>query len=93
VLAAIRSCVRYPPHPRVVHVGDGAAISAAHARGIARLLPMAIYPEDLFTTGNDDDNRAAVRALAVADLRLAGLAVYGLRTAVDKVFKGLSLHT
>ncbi len=43
-------------------------------------------------TGNDDDNRAAVLALPVADLRLAGLAVHGPRNVVDKVFKGLVLH-
>jgi hypothetical protein len=78
--------------PVVVHTGGGEAISAAHARGIARNLPMAIYPEDLFGTGNDDDNRAAVRALPVADLRLAGLAVHGPRNVVDKVLKGLALH-
>ncbi len=78
--------------PVLVHAGHGDAIAAAHARALARNLPMAIYPDALFATGNDDDNRAAVRALRVADLRLAGFAVHGPRNVVDKVLKGLALH-
>jgi hypothetical protein len=47
---------------------------------------------DMFTTGNDDDNRAVVRAVPAGALSFAGLAVYGPRNAVDKVFKGATLH-
>ena len=47
---------------------------------------------DLFTTGNDRDNRAAVRAVPTDDLDLVGLAVYGPRNAVDKVLKGARMH-
>ena len=53
---------------------------------------MAIYTQDMFTTGNDDDNRAVVRGVRAADLRFAGLAVHGPRNAVDKVLKGVPLH-
>ena len=53
---------------------------------------MAIYTMDMFTTGNDDDNRAVVRAVPAAELDFAGLAVHGPRNAVDKIFKGASLH-
>jgi hypothetical protein len=34
-----------------------------------------------------------VRAVPAAELRLAGIAVYGPRNAVDKVCRGLALHT
>lgn len=47
---------------------------------------------ELFATGNDDGNRAAVRTVPVEGLNLVGLAVYGPRNAVDKVTKGLKLH-
>ena len=47
---------------------------------------------DMFATGHDDDNRAVVRAVAAADLDFAGLALHGPRNAVDKVFKGATLH-
>jgi len=37
-------------------------------------------------------DRAAVRAVATADLDLVGLAVYGPKNAVDKVLKGARMH-
>ena len=55
-------------------------------------MPMAIYTMDMFTTGNDDDNRAVVRAVPAAELDFAGLAVHGPRNVVDKIFKGANLH-
>ncbi len=55
-------------------------------------MPMAIYTMDMFGTGNDDDNRAVVRAVPAAELSFAGLAVHGPRNAVDKVLKGANLH-
>ena len=59
----------------------------------AREMPVAVYTEDMFTTGHDEANRAVVREVAASDLRLAGVAVYGPRNAVDKVCKGLALHS
>ena len=78
--------------PVVVYAADDEVLSQAHQRALARGLPMAIYTMDMFETGHDDDNRAVVRAVAAADLRFAGLALYGPRNAVDKVFKGATLH-
>jgi hypothetical protein len=78
--------------PVVVYAADDQVLSQAHQRALARGLPMAIYTMDMFATGHDDDNRAVVRAVAAADLRFAGLALHGPRNAVDKVFKGATLH-
>ena len=78
--------------PVLVYSADGPALSQVHQRALARGMPMAVYTMDMFTTGNDDDNRAVVRAVAVADLQFAGLALHGPRNAIDKVFKGVSLH-
>ena len=47
----------------------------------------------MFATGHDDDNRAVVRAVGADQLNLAGIAVYGPRNVVDKVAKGLALHS
>jgi hypothetical protein len=55
-------------------------------------MDIAVYIEDTFKTGHDADNRAAVRAVAVQEMALVGLAVYGPKNAVDKIFKGLLLH-
>jgi hypothetical protein len=78
--------------PVVVYAADDQVLSQAHQRALARGLPMAIYTMDMFATGHDDDNRAVVRAVEAADLRFAGLALHGPRNAVDKVFKGATLH-
>jgi hypothetical protein len=51
---------------------------------------MAIYTMEMFGTGNDDDNRAVVRAAESLDL--AGIAVYGPRNVIDKIVKGITLH-
>jgi hypothetical protein len=56
-------------------------------------MPVAIYTDDMFATGHDEANRAVVRAVPAEGLRLAGVAVYGPRNAVDKVVKGLALHS
>jgi hypothetical protein len=78
--------------PVVVYAAGPATLSQAHQRALTRPLPMAIYTMDMFATGNDDDNRAVVRAVPAGALSFAGLAVYGPRNAVDKVFKGATLH-
>jgi hypothetical protein len=78
--------------PVVVYAADGAALSQAHQRALTRGMPMAVYTMDMFATGNDDDNRAAVRAVPADELQFAGLALHGPRNAVDKIFKGATLH-
>src|ERR1700761_5381426 len=57
-----------------------------------RYLEMFRQPVLVFAADDDDDNRAAVRAVTTEDLNLAGVAVYGPRNGVDKVFKGAALH-
>ncbi|MFC9930214.1 DUF2000 family protein [Streptomyces sp. NPDC127190] len=78
--------------PVLVLEGTKEVLTAAHGRALSRALPRAVFTADLFTTGNDDDNRAAVRAVPTADLDLVGLAVYGPRNGVDKILKGAHLH-
>jgi hypothetical protein len=79
--------------PVVIFSADGETLRQAHQRALARGMPMAVYTMDMFSTGNDDDNRAVVRAVAADELQFAGLALHGPRNAVDKVFKGASLHS
>jgi len=78
--------------PVLVYAADDEALSAVRERAVSRGLPAAIYTMDMFATGHDEANREVVRAVAADDLRLAGIAVYGPRNAVDKVCKGLALH-
>jgi len=78
--------------PVLVFEGTKETLKAAHTRTLSRALPRALFTSDLFATGNDRDNRAAVRAVRTDDLDLVGLAVYGPRNAVDKVLKGARMH-
>jgi hypothetical protein len=79
-------------HPVLVFEADAATIKAAHQRGLARELPMSVFTADLFRTGNDVDNRAAVAAVGRDALDLVGLAVFGPRNPVDKMLKGAHRH-
>ncbi|MFF7177727.1 DUF2000 family protein [Streptomyces sp. NPDC008121] len=78
--------------PVLVFEGTKEVLTAAHERALSRALPRAVFTSDLFTTGNDRDNRAAIRAVPRAGLDLVGLAVHGPRNAVDKVLKGARMH-
>ncbi len=79
--------------PIMVYAGSADDLTKVRARAISRGLTISIYTHDLFATGNDHDNRAAVAAVEADALDLVGLALHADRKQVDKVIKGLSLHT
>jgi hypothetical protein len=86
---------RYLPmlrQPVLVFLGDGAQLARVRDRAVERELPLAVYTRDLFATGHDEANRAAVRAVATTDLDLVGVAVRGPRNVVDRILKGVRMH-
>lgn len=78
--------------PILVFAGTGEALKAAHRRALERNERIAIYTRELFSTGHDEANRAAVAAVQGDALDLVGLAVHAERKSVDKITKGLALH-
>ncbi|MET9515826.1 DUF2000 domain-containing protein [Streptomyces sp. NPDC002994] len=78
--------------PVLVFEGTKEMLTAAHGRALSRSLLRAVFTSDLLSTGNDRDNRAAVRAVGKDQLDLVGMAIYGPRNAVDKVLKGARMH-
>lgn len=78
--------------PVMVFQADAAHIRRAYERAMAEGIAMSIFTEELFATGNDIDNRAAVRAVTQAELRLVGFAMRHDKKIVEKALKGLSLH-
>ena len=78
--------------PVVVLTADAELLRRARERAVQRGLPVSMFTADLFATGGDAANRAAVRAVTGAELDLVGLAVHGPQTAVDKVVKGARMH-
>jgi hypothetical protein len=78
--------------PVLVLAGSKELLGLAHQRALSRGLRLSLFTADLFSTGHDRANRAAVRAVPTDQLDLVGIAVHGPRNAVDKVFKGARMH-
>ncbi|HEX5117528.1 MAG TPA: DUF2000 domain-containing protein [Pseudonocardiaceae bacterium] len=78
--------------PVVVLQGGKETLAAAHERAVRRGLTVSVYTFDMFTTGRDEANRAAVAAVPCAQLDLVGIALHSARNAVDKVVKGARMH-
>jgi hypothetical protein len=86
---------RYLPmfrQPVLVFGADAAAIRRAYERAMQREVELAIYTKELFVTGHDEANRAAVAAVSAEDLDLVGIALRADRKLVDKVVDKLKPH-
>lgn len=79
--------------PVLVFAGSKELMTTAHTRAVGRGVTTAVFTSDLFATGHDEANRAAVRAVKRDAMDLVGLAVHGPRNAVDKILKGSSMHS
>jgi hypothetical protein len=78
--------------PILVFAADGDGLRRAFERAAERGVPVGIYTRELFATGNDVDNRAAVARVPTEALDLVGLTLHAERKEVDKITKGLALH-
>ena len=78
--------------PVLIYEAPAAKMRLLYERAMRREVRFALFIDELFATGNDDDNRAAMRAVAADDLRIAGLALRADRKIVDKIFDGVKLH-
>jgi hypothetical protein len=89
------SGVAYLPmlrQPVLVFEASGDALKKSHRRALEREADLAIYTNELFSTGHDDDNRAAVKAVATDDLDLVGLAIRAPHRQADQILRGLKRH-
>ena len=91
--ASGRNYGRLVRQPVLVFVAASSELTRTLSRAVERGLEPSIYTFDLFATGNDLDNRAAVGAVPTDGLDLVGLGLHADRRAVDKVTKGLALHS
>ncbi|GAB3823868.1 DUF2000 family protein [Kribbella italica] len=78
--------------PVLVFEGSKEQMTVSHGRVLGRELKHSVFTADLFATGNDRDNRAAVKAVRQGELDLVGIALHGPKNAVDKVLKGARMH-
>jgi hypothetical protein len=78
--------------PVLVFEGSGARLQTVRERAARRAVPIALYTADMFSTGNDADNRATVRAVAATELDVVGIALRAPHRDADAVLRGLSRH-
>jgi len=78
--------------PILIFTSTSDQIREVYQRAMKRKMRFSIYTEDLFSTYNDEDNRAAVAAVRSENLKLVGLAVRSTKRQIDTVVKGLKLH-
>ncbi len=87
--------VRYLPmlrQPVLVYEATGEALTKVYRRAVEREADLAIYTYELFSTGHDDDNRAAVKAVGTDDLDLVGVAIRAPHRPADQILRGLKRH-
>ena len=78
--------------PVMVYAADSAGLRRAYERAMQRKVELAIYMDELFATGHDEANRAAVAAVAADELDLVGIAFRAERKVADKVLDRLRPH-
>jgi hypothetical protein len=78
--------------PLLVFEASVQQLQRARARAAARGVRVAIYTEQMFSTGNDADNRAAVRAVPTEELDIVGIGIRANHRDADAVLRGLARH-
>lgn len=78
--------------PLIVLSADADGLRKMHARAMERGARLSIYIEDMFATGHDAANRAAVKRYVPEDMDIVGLALREDRKTVDKITKGARMH-
>ena len=78
--------------PVLVMTAGAEVLAKAQEKALGRGMALAIYTEELFSTGHDAANREAVAAVPADELNLVGIAVRGAKNAVDRVVKGARMH-
>jgi hypothetical protein len=86
---------RYLPllvQPVLVFEATGAKLTTVRERSERRGVTIAIYTREMFSTGNDEDNRAAVRAVPTEQLDLVGIGLRAPHRDADAILRGLARH-
>ncbi len=78
--------------PVIVLGADGDTITKIYGRAMGRGVALSLYIEDMFETGHDAANRAAVKQYLPDDMKIVGLALRDAKKVVDKITKGAKMH-
>jgi hypothetical protein len=86
---------RYLPmfrQPVLVYASDAPGMRRAYERAMERGVELSIYTRELFATGHDEANRAAVADVTADELDLVGIGMWADRKVVDKVLDKARPH-
>lgn len=89
------SGVTYLPmmvQPIMLFEASAEKLRTIYGRARSREVKFSVFTEALFSTPDDEANRAAVKAVTSDELALVGMAMRAERGVIDKIFKGVSLH-
>ncbi|UVI36705.1 DUF2000 family protein [Brevibacterium spongiae] len=78
--------------PVMVMTADADKLKSIRSKALGRGIPTAVYTEELFSTGHDAANRAAVAEVPAEELNLVGVALRGAKNGVDRTVKGARMH-
>ena len=76
----------------MVMTAAAAKLASIRTKAMGRGIATAIYTEELFSTGHDAANRAAVADVPAEELNLVGVVLRGPKNGVDRVVKGARMH-
>jgi len=78
--------------PMIVLSAGAEAIRTIYRRAMERGVRLSLYIEEMFATGHDAANRAAVKQHLPETLNVVGLALREDKKLVDKITKGARMH-
>ena len=78
--------------PLLIFEASAEHLQRARARAASRGVTLAIYTAEMFSTGNDTENRAAVRPVHTEELDLVGIGIRANHRDADAVLRGLRRH-
>lgn len=78
--------------PMIVLSANSESIRTIYRRALERNARISLYIEDMFQTGHDAANRAAVKQYKPDEMNVVGLALREDKKTVDKITKGAKMH-
>jgi hypothetical protein len=78
--------------PMIVLSASAEAIKTIYRRAMERGVPLSLYIEEMFATGHDAANRAAMKQHLPEALNVVGLALREDKKLVDRITKGARMH-
>jgi hypothetical protein len=78
--------------PMIVLSAEADTLKTIYRRAMERGARLSLYIEDMFATGHDAANRAAVKQYVPEAMNVVGLALREDKKLVDKITKGARMH-